>query len=101
MRRGDWSGLDYRCKSRALLVIEDRGPARRLARRQTIGTAFVEPQDPVAHDLTRDAGQLRRFAPAPTIQDHTHRTKPPDLIPSIHSPRQLTQPRPSPLPPNP
>src|SRR3546814_18984862 len=55
MRRGDWSGLDYRCKPRALLVIEDRGPARRLARRQTIGTAFVEPQDPVAHDLQLDA----------------------------------------------
>src|SRR3546814_5933878 len=35
MRRGDWSGLDYRCKPRVLLVIEDRGPARRLARRQT------------------------------------------------------------------
>src|SRR3546814_9341419 len=71
MRRGDWSGLDYRCKPRALLVIEDRGPARRLARRQTIGTAFVEPQGPVAHDLQRDAGNLRRFAPAPPIQDRT------------------------------
>src|SRR3546814_9354281 len=75
MRRGDWSGLDYRCKPRALLVIEDRGPARRLARRQTIGTAFVEPQDPVAHDLQRDAGNLRRFAPAPTIQDQSHRSE--------------------------
>src|SRR3546814_19999621 len=80
MRISDWSSdvcsSDlYRCKPRALLVIEDRGPARRLARRQTIGTAFVEQQDPVAHDLQRDAGNLRRFAPPPPIQDQRNRNK--------------------------
>jgi len=44
VRGGNWPGLDNRGKRGALLAVQDRATPRCLARRQTIGPAFVEPQ---------------------------------------------------------
>ena len=53
MRCRDRTDLDLSGKPGTLLVVEDRSPPWRLARRQAIRTILVEPQDPVAHDLQR------------------------------------------------
>jgi hypothetical protein len=80
MCRRDRPGLDYRRKLDTLLVIQDQSPSWRLACRQPIRATLVEPEDPVAHDLQRDAGNLRRFATAPAVQNQGQRQQSPDLI---------------------
>lgn len=69
VRRRDRPGLEDLGKPGALFVIQDRRPPRRLAGRQPLRTIFVESQEPVAHDLKRDPGKLRRPAPTPAVQD--------------------------------
>ena len=73
MRRRDRPGLDDRRELGALLVVQDRGPPRCPARRQAIRAALVKPQDPVADDLQCVARNLRRCAPAPSVQDQGNR----------------------------
>lgn len=51
VRRRDRSRLDRRNEPVAPLIVQDKGPSRRLARDQAIRTALVEPNDPVAHNL--------------------------------------------------
>lgn len=91
MRRRDRPGLDNRGKPGALLVIKDRGPRRCLARRQATRATRVARWHAVAHDLQRDARNLRRFASAPAVQDQGNRQQPSDLIGVSASSRKLTQ----------
>jgi len=87
------------CKPGALLVIKDQGSPRRsfgqaqdmLACCQTIGAAFIEPQNPVEHDLQRYPGNLRRSTPTPTVKDQSHSQQPTDLTCITTSSRRPTQ----------
>ena len=83
--------LDDLGKPRALLIVQDRSPPRSLARCQTIGTSLVKAQNPVAHDLQRHAGNLRRFATAPAVQDQCNSQQTPDLIGIATSSRKPMQ----------
>ena len=78
--RWDWPGLDYCCKLGALLIVQNGGSTWRLKGRQTTGGTLVKPDDPVAHDLQRDTGDLRRFATPLANQGQGQRQQPPDLI---------------------
>jgi len=64
MRRSDRACLDNPGQTSTLLVVQDRCAPGRFAGCQTIGSIRVEAKHPVAHDLQRDPGKLRRVGPA-------------------------------------
>lgn len=58
-------------------VIEDHGLPSSLAAEQAIGTAGVEPNHPLSHDLKHHAADPWRFAPAACLVDLCHRQQRP------------------------
>ena len=79
MDRRDGPALDGLHQRAALLVIEDRRLAWSLAVEQPIGTAGIEPDHPIAHDLKGHAADLRRLGSAASIVDLRHGQQPPGL----------------------
>jgi hypothetical protein len=73
MHRRDRTVLDHRHKCGAMLVIQPRWLAGRLAVDQSIGTTGVEPEHPVSHNLHGDPADFGCLRAAASLVDHRQR----------------------------
>lgn len=84
---GRGSALDSLCQRRTLVVIEQRRLAGGLAVDQAVGTASVEPNHLVAHDLNSDAADTSRIGTRPAIINRRQRKQPTRLAGILRLPR--------------
>ncbi|KOC74554.1 hypothetical protein AKG10_17115 [Shinella sp. GWS1] len=83
--------LDGLRQGRTLLIVQPRLWAGSLAIDQTLGTAFVEPHDPVTDNLQRDVTEAGGIGTRASIVDRRQRQQSARLSGILRLPRQPPQ----------
>jgi hypothetical protein len=90
----DRAALDDIDQCLALRIVQPRTGAGRFAIQQSIGTAGIEPDHPVAHNLKTNSADPSRSTSATAVVNFSQRQQPPRLVRALRRPRQSSQRRP-------